>query len=136
MTQIFKKKIGPSLPFLAAGTTDTKFLGSTGVATANSTNKYQKYKSVELGDQLVTGGQICKLQVNFWIRCASGNVLFVGCICLFFWWLPTPVGALPHISSSAGGGRASDHISPLAGLPISPAYWLPPTRPIQMSPLL
>ena len=52
MTRIFKKKIGPSLPFLAAGTTDTKFLGSTGVATANSTNKYQKYKSVELGDQL------------------------------------------------------------------------------------
>ena len=40
------------MPFLAAGTTDTKFLGSTGVATANSTNKYQKYKSVELGDQL------------------------------------------------------------------------------------
>ena len=34
-------------------TTDTKFLGSTGGATANSTNKYQKYKSVELGDQLV-----------------------------------------------------------------------------------
>ena len=53
MKQIFKKKIGPSLLFLAAGTTDTKFLGSTGVATANSTNKYQKYKSVELGDQLV-----------------------------------------------------------------------------------
>ena len=53
MTRIFKKKIGPSLPFLAAGTTDTKFLGSTGVATANSTNKYQKYKSVELGDQLL-----------------------------------------------------------------------------------
>ena len=40
------------MPFLAAGTTDTKFLGSTGVATANSTNKYQKYKLVELGDQL------------------------------------------------------------------------------------
>ena len=56
MTRIFKKKIGPSLPFLAAGTTDTKFLGSTGVATANSTNKYQKYKSVELGDQL--GGEV------------------------------------------------------------------------------
>ena len=53
MTRIFKKKIGPSLPFLAAGTTDTKFLGSTGVATANSTNKYQKYKSVELDDQLL-----------------------------------------------------------------------------------
>ena len=40
------------MPFLAAGTTDTKFLGSTGVATANSTKIYQKYKSVELGDQL------------------------------------------------------------------------------------
>ena len=52
MKRIFKKKIGPSLLFLAAGTTDTKFLGSTGVTTANSTNKYQKYKSVELGDQL------------------------------------------------------------------------------------
>ena len=36
MTRIFKKKIGPSLPFLAAGTTDTKFLGSTGVATADT----------------------------------------------------------------------------------------------------
>ena len=52
MKQIFKKKIGPSLLFLAAGTTDTKFLVSTGVATVNSTNKYQKYKSVDLGDQL------------------------------------------------------------------------------------
>ena len=41
---------------MAAGTTDTKFLGSTGVATANSTKIYQKYKSVELGDQLMTGG--------------------------------------------------------------------------------
>ena len=39
--------------FLAAGTTDTKFRRSTGLTTANSTNKYQKYKSVELGDQLV-----------------------------------------------------------------------------------
>ena len=37
---------------MAAGTTDTKFRRSTGVTTANSTNKYQKYKSVELGDQL------------------------------------------------------------------------------------
>ena len=53
MKRIFNKKIGPSLLFLAAGTTDTKFLGSTGVTTANSTNKYQKYKSVELGDQLI-----------------------------------------------------------------------------------
>jgi len=43
-TDILKKKIGPSLRFLAAGTTDTKFRRSTGVATANSTNKYQKYK--------------------------------------------------------------------------------------------
>ena len=43
-TDILKKKIGPSLLFLAAGTTDTKFRRSTGVATANSTNKYQKYK--------------------------------------------------------------------------------------------
>ena len=34
--------------------TDTKFRHSTGVATANSTNKDQKYKSVELGDQLET----------------------------------------------------------------------------------
>ena len=30
----------------------TKFRRSTGVTTANSTNKYQNYKSVELGDQL------------------------------------------------------------------------------------
>ena len=37
---------------MAAGTTDTKFRRSTGLTTANSTNKYQKYKSVELGDQL------------------------------------------------------------------------------------
>ena len=61
MTRIFKKKIGPSLPFLAAGTTDTKFLGSTGVATANSTNKYQKYKSVELGDQLMVIKRIMEM---------------------------------------------------------------------------
>ena len=53
MTRIFWKKIGPSLLFLAARTTDTKFRRSTGVTTANSTNKYQKYKSVELGDQLL-----------------------------------------------------------------------------------
>ena len=52
MTRIFFEKIGPSLFFLAAGTTDTKVRRSTGVTTANSTNKYQKYKSVELGDQL------------------------------------------------------------------------------------
>ena len=51
-TDILKKKIGPSCLFFAAGTTDTKFRHSTGVTTANSTNKYQKYKSVELGDQL------------------------------------------------------------------------------------
>ena len=54
ITRIFWKKIGPSWLFLAAGTTDTKFRHSTGVATANSTNKDQKYKSVELGDQLTT----------------------------------------------------------------------------------
>ena len=53
MTRIFFEKIGPSLFFLAAGTTDTKVRRSTGVTTANSTNKYQKYKSVELGDQLI-----------------------------------------------------------------------------------
>ena len=53
ITRIFWKKIGPSWLFLAAGTTDTKFRHSTGVATANSTNKDQKYKSVELGDQLI-----------------------------------------------------------------------------------
>jgi len=44
MTQIFIEKIGPSLLFLAAGTSDTKFRHSTGVTTANSTNKYQKYE--------------------------------------------------------------------------------------------
>ena len=54
ITRIFKKKIGPSFLFLASGTTDTKFRHSTGVATANSTSKYQKYKSFELGDQLIT----------------------------------------------------------------------------------
>ena len=53
MTRIFFEKIGPSLFFLAAGVTETKVRRSTGVTTANSTNKYQKYKSVELGDQLV-----------------------------------------------------------------------------------
>ena len=54
ITRIFwEKKIRPSLFFLAAGTTDTKFRRTTGVTTANSTNKDQKYKSVELGDQLV-----------------------------------------------------------------------------------
>ena len=41
------------LLLLATGTTDRKVRRSTGVTTANSTNKYQKYKSVELGDQLV-----------------------------------------------------------------------------------
>ena len=55
MTRIFFKKIGPSLFFLAAGVTETKVRRSTGVTTANSTNKYQKYKSVELGDQLYYG---------------------------------------------------------------------------------
>ena len=52
MKRIFWKENGPSLLFLAAGTTHSKFRRSTGVTTANSTNKYQKYKSVELGDQL------------------------------------------------------------------------------------
>ena len=60
-TDILKKKIGPSWLFLAAGTTDTKFRHSTGVTTANSTNKYQKYKSVELGDQLGTA-RYCQVQ--------------------------------------------------------------------------
>ena len=59
MTRIFFEKIGPSLFFLAAGTTDTKVRRSTGVTTANSTNKYQKYKSVELGDQLQKN-MLCK----------------------------------------------------------------------------
>ena len=89
MTRIFKKKIGPSLPFLAAGTTDTKFLGSTGVATANSTNKDQKYKSVELGDQLGNpehnggeeerlgwGNSRCWMDVNF-KQIRSGSSLCV-----------------------------------------------------------
>ena len=40
MTRIFKKDIGPSLLFLASETTDTKFRRSTGVTTANSTNKH------------------------------------------------------------------------------------------------
>ena len=53
MAGIFWKENGFILLFLAAGTTDTKFRRSTGLTTANSTNKYQKYKSVELGDQLV-----------------------------------------------------------------------------------
>ena len=53
MKRIFKKKIGPRLLLLATGTTDRKVRRSTGVTTANSTNKYQKYKSVELGDQLL-----------------------------------------------------------------------------------
>ena len=35
--------------------TDTKFRRSTGIPTANSTNKYQKYKSAELADQLYQG---------------------------------------------------------------------------------
>ncbi len=52
MKRIFWEENGLSLLFLATGTTDTKFRRSTGVTTANSTNKYQKYKSVELGDQL------------------------------------------------------------------------------------
>ena len=44
-------KIRNNLLVLAAGTTDTKFCSSTGVTTANSTNKYQNAKSVELGDK-------------------------------------------------------------------------------------
>ena len=66
MTRIFFEKIGPSLFFLAAGTTDTKVRRSTGVTTANSTNKYQKYKSVELGDQLpekVINTELIKAQI-------------------------------------------------------------------------
>ena len=52
MTGIFFEKNWTQLAFLAAGTTDTKFCRSTGVTTANSTNRYQKYKLVESGDQL------------------------------------------------------------------------------------
>ena len=48
--QIFWKEIGRNLLFLAVGKTDTKVRRSTGVATANSTNKYQNAN--ELGDQL------------------------------------------------------------------------------------
>ena len=44
--------------FVVAGATDTKVSRSTRVPTANSTNKYQKYKSVELGNQLGLGGHI------------------------------------------------------------------------------
>ena len=40
MFRKFWKEIGPSWLFLAVGTTDTKDRRSTGVATANSTNKY------------------------------------------------------------------------------------------------
>ena len=39
LTRIFWKDIGPGLLFLASETTDTKFRCSTGVTTANSTNK-------------------------------------------------------------------------------------------------
>ena len=39
MTRLFWKDIGPGLLFLVAGTIDTKFRCSTGVTTANSTNK-------------------------------------------------------------------------------------------------
>ena len=42
MTRIFFEKIGPSLFFLAAGVTETKVRRSTGVTTANSTNKDPK----------------------------------------------------------------------------------------------
>ena len=41
LTRIFWKDIGPGLLFLASETTDTKFRCSTGVTTANSTNKNQ-----------------------------------------------------------------------------------------------
>ena len=49
----FLRKNEPSMLFVPAGATDTKVLHSTGVATTNPTNKYQKCKSVELGDQLI-----------------------------------------------------------------------------------
>ena len=55
MTQIFFEEMGPSLFFLAAGTTDTKFLRSTGVTTANSTIIRN---TVELGDQLGWEGHL------------------------------------------------------------------------------
>ena len=42
MTWIFFEKIGTSLFFLVAGTTDTKVRHSTGVTNANSTNKDPK----------------------------------------------------------------------------------------------
>ena len=40
--------------FVTAGVTNTKVRHSTGVATTNSTNRYKKYESVELGYQLGT----------------------------------------------------------------------------------
>ena len=52
----------PEKSFLAAGVTETKVRRSTGVTTVNSTNKYQKYKSVELGDQLHRVGSFLLLK--------------------------------------------------------------------------
>ena len=49
--------------FVVAGATDTKVRRSAGGTTANSTNKYQKNKSVELGDQLHGKGPFQELAV-------------------------------------------------------------------------
>ena len=65
MAGIFWKENGLILLFLAARTTDTKFRRSTGVTTANSTNKYQKYKSVELGDQLRLEARVSQPSFSF-----------------------------------------------------------------------
>ena len=48
---------------MAVHATETKVRHSTGVATTNSTNRYQKYKSVELGDQLLER-QHCLIEVE------------------------------------------------------------------------
>ena len=53
----------------------------------------------------------------FLFVCFSSFACLLFCLLAHFWSSPPPpLGALPHISSSACGGRASDHISPLAGL--------------------
>ena len=68
-----QKLLAPKVAFLAAGTTYTKVRHSTGVTTANSTNKYQNYQSVELGDQLIHMMIIIKHNICLISTLQAGN---------------------------------------------------------------
>ena len=78
MTRIFWKDIGHGFLFLVSGTTDTKFRRSTGVTTANSTNKNPNANKLGLGDQLLRGPKAFLLHVDLDL---SGS----NCFCAATW---------------------------------------------------